>query len=56
MSELVIFPEMVEAGVEQLSECRVKGLRDEETVVLVFLAMQSYYEMQRMRGKDEAIH
>ena len=50
MSEVLIFPEMIEAGIEQLTECRDKGLQDEQTVVYVFLAMQGFLEMQRLRG------
>jgi hypothetical protein len=56
LSEIVIFPEMVEAGVEQLTECQDKGLKDEQTVICVFLAMQGFLEMQRLRGDSESIH
>jgi hypothetical protein len=56
VSEIVIFPEMIEAGVDQLLECKKKKLRNEQTVICVFLAMQGFLEMQRLRGDSESIH
>jgi len=52
----MIFPEMIKAGVEELAECRDSGLSDEKTVIVVFLAMQGYLEMQRLRGDSESVH
>jgi hypothetical protein len=56
VSEIVIFPEMIEAGVDQLLERKKKKLRNEQTVICVFLAMQGFLEMQRLRGDSESIH
>lgn len=56
MSEVLIFPEMIEAGIEQLHECQDKGLKDEQTVICVFLAMQGFLEMQKLRGDSESVH
>ena len=56
MSEIVIFPEMIQAGVEQLIECRQKKMKNEQTVIVVFLAMQGFLEMQRLRGDSESVH
>lgn len=56
LTEVLIFPEMVRAGVEQLAESRIKGLEDEQTVIVVFLAMQGFLEMQRLRGDSESVH
>lgn len=47
---------MIRAGVEQLAESRVKGLEDEQTVLIVFLAMQGFLEMQQLRGDSESVH
>lgn len=52
----MIFPEMVQAGVEQLLECKKKRLKNEQVVICVFLAMQGFLEMQRLRGESESVH
>lgn len=49
MTEVVIFPEMLQAGVEALAES--KELTEEEKVVAVYLAMRAIYEIARMRAK-----
>lgn len=56
MSEVVIFPEMIQAGIEELNECQGRGLKDEQTVVCIFLAMQGYIEMLKLRGDSEIVH
>ena len=56
VSEVLIFPEMIQAGVEQLLECKKKKMRSEQTVICVFLAMQGFLEMQRLRGDSERVH
>ena len=56
VSEVLIFPEMIEAGIEELHECQGKGLKDEQTVICVFLAMQGFLEMQKLRGDSESVH
>ena len=56
MSEVLIFPEMIDAGIEQLHECKDKGLSDDQTVVCVFLAMQGFLEMHKLRGDSESVY
>jgi len=46
--ELVIFPEMIDAGIEQLDECRDKGLSEEQIVISVYLAMEGIREIRTM--------
>lgn len=56
MSELTIFPEMLQAGMEAIAECREQKLDDQDTAVSVYLAMQGIYEIRMMRGNDEVLH
>ena len=53
MSQLVIFPEMLEAGVEALTECRYKSIGSEDTVISVYLAMEAIKQIAIMRRKHE---
>ncbi len=52
----MIFPEMLQAGLEAYIECRDRNLEDSDVVVAVFLAMQSVYQMRVMRDENETIH
>jgi hypothetical protein len=56
VSEIVIFPEMLVAGLEALHECDDKGLSDEKTVICVYLAMTAIMEMKSFRGESESVH
>ena len=56
MSEILIFPEMIAAVVEELRECQDRGLRDEQAVVCIYLAMHGYIEMLKIRGDQEHVH
>ena len=47
--ELVICQEMLDAGIEQLDECRDRGLSEEQTVISVYLAMEGIREIKSMR-------
>ena len=47
--EVVILPEMLEAGVEALVEARHKELGDLDTAVAVFLAMRAIEAIAVMR-------
>lgn len=55
MSEVLILPEMLEAGIEAMKECRDAQRGDEATVIEIFLAMESTRELAIMR-RDGAIH
>lgn len=55
MSEAVIFPEMLQAGVEAMAECRSRKLTQYETVIAVYLAMKAVEEIAIMRG-EETLH
>lgn len=48
MREAVIFPEMLEAGMEALHECEKEHLPSHSVVLAVYLAMQAVYEMRVM--------
>ena len=56
MSEFVIFPEMLEAGIEALNESMERELRDDQIVITVYLAMQGILEMKTLRGESESVH
>jgi hypothetical protein len=56
VSEILILPEMVEAGIEQVAECRKMKLDDEDTAIKVYLAMQGVFAILVMRGESERVH
>lgn len=56
MSETVIFPEMIAAGIEAISESRDRGFEDAETAVAVYLAMRAVEEMFLMREGQQTRH
>lgn len=56
MSEIVIFPEMLAAGAEQISECRKTNLDDAETAERVFEAMYGVFLITCLRGGSERAH
>lgn len=56
MSEIVIFPEMLAAGAEQISECRKINLDEAETAERVFEAMYGVFLMTCMKGESERVH
>lgn len=45
MAEVLILPEMVEAGLEAMKKCESSGAGDTNTVILIFLAMRGIEEM-----------
>jgi hypothetical protein len=51
VSEVVILPEMVEAGSQMLTECRERQLDDETTAVNVYLAMEGVLEIAILKAK-----
>ena len=55
MSEVIIFPEMLQAGMEALAECEARDLEDQDKVVAVYLAMQAIYKISLIREKG-AVH
>jgi hypothetical protein len=55
VSEVLVLPEMLSAGVEALGECRKRKLTEADTAVAVYLAMSAIYEMYAMRD-PKVIH
>lgn len=53
--EVHFFPEMLQAGVEALEECRRRELSDEDIAVAVYLAMEGIRAVRAMRG-DGLVH
>ena len=51
MSEVVMFPEMLEAGMEALEEARNRELDDFNTCVAIFLAMRAIEQIALMRER-----
>lgn len=56
MSETVILPEMLQAGMEALAECRRRGLDDEDVAVAVYLAMSAVYQMAALSESSQTRH
>lgn len=56
LSELVIFPEMLAAGAEQIRECRLMDLDDAEVAERVFAAMYGVFLITCVRGESERVH
>lgn len=47
---------MVEAGIEQVAECREMKLDDEAMAIKVYLAMHGVFAILVMRGESERVH
>lgn len=56
MSEVLLLPEMLQAGVEALTESRERGLGDDDLCVAVFLAMRAIEEIAVMRQASRSVH
>lgn len=56
MSEVVIFPEMLAAGAEQVKECRLMDLDDAEVAERVFEAMYGVFLITCLKGESERVH
>lgn len=56
MSEAVILPEMLQAGIEALSECEARAFTNVDTVIAVYLAMVTVLEISEMRKQVETVH
>jgi ABC-type arginine transport system permease subunit len=54
--EVVMLPEMLEAGMEALAESKKRKLTDEDVCVAVFLAMRAIEEIYALRLERGAIH
>ena len=55
MSEVVILPEMLEAGMLVLKECEKEEKTAYDTVIAVYLAMRAIEEVLRVRT-SESVH
>lgn len=55
MSDVVILPEMLEAGMLILKECQKEGKSDYDTAIAVYLAMRAIEEIVKVRT-SESIH
>ena len=56
MNEVVILPEMLEAGVEAVLECRKLKQPDHDLVIAVYLAMRGIEEIAVMRADNKSVH
>ena len=52
--EVVMLPEMLEAGMQALDECR--GRKPEDVCIAVFLAMRAIEEIALMREASQTRH
>lgn len=52
MNETVILPEMLQAGLEALAECKKRKFNARDTVIDVYLAMEAIREIAAMRLKS----
>lgn len=56
MTEVVIFDEMLTVGLEALAESEENGLSKRSTVINVYSAMASVWELALARSETEAMH
>lgn len=56
MIEVVILPEMEQAGAEALQECRDRGGDDLSQAIAAYTAMRAVYLMSVLPGQTESIH
>lgn len=56
VSETVILPEMLTAGIEALAECEVRHFSNQDTVIAIYLAMEAIKEIAIMRKHYEVVH
>lgn len=56
MREVVLFPEMLQAGLEALEESRERHLPDNDIVIAIYLAMRGIEEIAVMREASGAVH
>jgi hypothetical protein len=56
MTEIYISPEVLNAGVEAISECKQRKLGNLDTVVAIYLAMRAVEEMALLAEDDQTRH
>lgn len=56
VTEVVMLPEMLEAGLETLKEQRHRKVTDAELCVAIFLSMRAIEEIYAMRLEKGAVH
>lgn len=56
MEQTVLLPEMLEAGLEALTQSRDGGLGPQETIVEIYLAMEGMRQIVKMRETCGSIH
>lgn len=54
--EVILFPEMLAAGVEALSESKKRELDDANICVAIYLAMRAAEEIALAQGEEGTIH
>lgn len=54
--ETVIFPEMIQAGIQTLREEKDRNAPESETVLAVYLAMHAILAIQCMYQDSESLH
>ena len=55
-NEVAILPEMLEAGMLVLKECRKEGKTDYDTAIAVYLAMRAIEAVITLRRDGETLH
>jgi len=56
MNEVVMLPEMLEAGMLILAECQKENKTTYDTVIAVYLAMRAIEEITVMRVASKSVH
>lgn len=56
MSEVVVLPEMLAAGMEALRESEAREFEAADTVIAVYLAMEAIKAMALLRSREVTVH
>lgn len=56
MTEAVILPEMLQAGLEAMHESQRRGLDEIDTAISIYLAMSAVFEMSVARDQNQTRH
>lgn len=56
LSEVVILPEMLAAGMEALRECESREYEEADVVIAVYMAMEAVKMIAIMRSAESTVH
>ncbi len=56
MTEILMLPEMLEAGIEALLESRQRQLDEKNTCIAIYLAMEGIKAIAFMREDSDKVH